>query len=416
MGRLAALAAGAVAMAVTARCLLTTLRAPAVATAAMGLGSSKLDLEALNASPLPPREAVNDFAFHLFRLISEDEDNTFFSPLSLYVTLGMVAAGTSPDGDAEMQLGGLLRTHFHDRKQLEGALEAVKKATNKGANVDYVLANSIWTRAAIRPDYAAAITKDFDARCDHLSTPEAINQWVSDSTQNKITQLIEKIEPNCVCILASAIYFKASWTNQFKPADTKPGHFLVDDTRIDCKMMSMSHKLPFGTDDKHFKMVCLPYGEEQKTSMAIIMPVKEGSGALHDLLSAFTNEHWVNWLRKLQPAMVHMKMPRFKMESSMSIAKQLNALGVTAPFQPDHFSRMSDSPDVYLDDVLHKAVVEVNEEGTVAAAASAAVMLERSMPMKSVEFTVDRPFIMAIIDNESLMITFMGKIANPEFM
>ena len=246
--------------------------------------------------------------------------------------------------------------------------------------------------------------------------PAAINSWVAKETSGKITRIVEKIEPPLVLI--NAIYFKGTWNRPFNKALTKELPFtLGSGKQKQVPMMSQSGSYMY-YQGKNFQAVNLPYGGKTRFGMKIFLPEKNSS--LKECFRELNAGNWRQWLASLQPTTGTITMPRFKLEYDASLKAPLKVLGMEVAFdkQKADFTNLCPPPGAYIDDVIHKTFVEVNEEGTEAAAVTAVKMLPTAArppsPQKTFTMVVDRPFFVAIDDSETGVLLFMGAIFEPK--
>ncbi|CAJ1378893.1 unnamed protein product, partial [Effrenium voratum] len=342
-------------------------------------------------------KVVNPFGVALFQYLAKKEvENVLISPMSISVCLSMVAAGATEGSGTQKELMGM-----------GGGLKALPEASSMQ------MANSAWVRMAIKPEFLADIQKTFQADAFPLPSPDPmrINNWVKEKTQGLIPSLFEgPLDPLTVLVLVNTIYFKGSWASTFDAAKTTPGKFQSFKGKLPCDMMLKKEKNLSYADIAGFQAVQLPYSD-MNTMATIILPKETGPGGLEKLVEGFDLEQVFHAMRPME---VELRMPRFKVSAGGSMKEALVALGIKETFGGSGgFLRMSDDPEVHLDEVMHKATVEVNEEGTVAAAATGAVMMTRCMPPPAQPMTVDRPFLFVISDKEGA-ISFIGKIVTPE--
>ena len=247
------------------------------------------------------------------------------------------------------------------------------------------------------------------------ATRQGINQWVSDETNKKIENLLaEPLDPMTRMVLVNAIYFKGDWAKKFDAKDTKKEKFYrSDDSSVDVDMMNMKKK--FSMDyirDLKTKVLELPY---KGASLSMILLLPDDKDGLAKLESALTADH----LMKLRVNPhgrndVVVALPRFILEESASLGETLCSMGMSEVFNSGHadLSQMDGTRNLFLSKVVHKAFIEVNEEGSEAAAATAAVILCCSMP-RVLEFRADHPFLFMIRCNRTKSFLFMGKMENP---
>jgi len=291
--------------------------------------------------------------------------------------------------------------------------------TQLDPNVRFDIANSIWYRQSTMPldeflnrcrDYFCALVTGMD-----FSAPDAadiINAWVDENTNGKIEEIVKKpIDPSIVMFLINAIYFKGAWTYQFDPNDTEDDVFrLPDGTKKPCQMMEQRGFFRYLATDS-FQAVDLPYGDGA-FGMTIFLPyAASGVDALIARLDPDTLVYWINCFFGDSGDVY---LPKFKLEYELGLNDVRSSLGMEIAFTPGaaDFSRMYEYADIWIDSVLHKTFVEVNEEGTEAAAATA-VSMELGPQPAGFWFRADHPFVFMIRENGSGTILFIGRIMDP---
>ncbi len=241
----------------------------------------------------------------------------------------------------------------------------------------------------------------------HPSAPKTINDWVSRSTRGKIDRIVDGIPGNVVAYLINALYFKGDWTHQFDRRQTREAPFYrLDGTHKIVPMMSQRREFPV-LHAAGFQAVNLPYGNG-RFSMVLVLP-NEGS-SLQAFYQNLTTARWAEWMSAFQTRDVMVALPRFSIEWEKSLKEVLEAMGMEIAFDGGRadFSAMSPRKP-WIGDVVQKTILEVNEEGTVAAAVTKVVMVESAPP----ELRFDRPFFLAIQDNATGTLLFVGQITDP---
>ncbi len=358
------------------------------------------------------------FGFNLFsELVREDAGkNVFISPLSISIALGMTyngAAGKTQEAMAKaLELKGMKLEDINP-----GYAGLMKDLKSSDPRVELLIANSLWARREVEfePDFLKRNKEFYKARITTLDfadpgSPGVINKWVSENTKGEIKKIVEQIDPQTVMFLINAIYFRGKWSCEFDKSRTKDDIFyLLDGTEKSVPMMSQSGRYQYYRG-KGFQAVSLPYGDG-RMSMYIFLP-DEGS-SLSDFLAGLNRENWGKWLPLFHYMEGDIRLPRFKLEYEKSLNNALESLGMGIAFDPGKadFRGMSDTT-LYIQSVLHKAVVEVNEEGTVAAAVTSVMMGITSVPERFT-FIVNRPFFFAIHDNQTNSLLFMGAVVKP---
>jgi serpin B len=338
----------------------------------------------------------------------------------------MTSAGARGQTEAQMTqaMHFLPQAELHPAfNALDQALEVVPSSSDKDQEpLQLNVANAVWTEQTLPLESAFldTLALNYGAgihQSDFINQPEAvrkeINTWVSDETQKKIQDLLGEnaISPFTRMILVNAIYFKADWLNQFDADRTYDAPFhLLDGSEVTAPLMSQGMTLPYAAGDG-WQMAELPYAGGT-AAMDILVP---DEGRFDEIETSLDFETASAMWSGLQPTSVALAMPKFKVESSFSLAEQLAALGMPDAFDPGlaDFSGITGHNDLFIGQVVHKAYVAVDEEGTEAAAATAVIMELSMAPMFDISLIVDRPFIYIIRDLQSGQILFMGRVLNP---
>lgn len=420
----------------------TTSLAPGAALAAFGV-----NLLARVTPPPPPGDA--------------EQTNVFVSPFSVFQALAMVQVGaTPPDADG---VQSAVAAEFRTVLGLDLSDDATRtqfrtlgaELTTANGPVTVLVANSVWAKGvgddggAVKPAYVAALKRDFNALAARLPTSAApINEWVSRSTEGKITNLVDDAvvaDPLVRVLLINAVYFKGAWRRKFDIERTVEARFHSGGgpggDGMPCMMMSMKAKMPVVRMDDGGVAVALAYGNatSDMRAVAYLPPIPTpGAGAGAEAgaragerkfgaaagtaaaaARAMTPAAWAELSARLsdgrQEQQVHLRLPRFKVEfGAADLTPSLRAMGLGAALdRSGGFLAMSDDPNLHLSAVIHKAMAEVNEEGTEAAAATAAVMVTRSMPAPPLLVSFDRPFLFFVEHAASGAILFAGVINQP---
>jgi serine protease inhibitor len=364
-------------------------------------------------------KADNRFAFKLFREISrqEGDSNIFISPLSAAMALGMTYNGAA--GSTQVAMQEVLELQGMGLQEVnESYRSLIDLLRNLDPRVEFLLANSIWYRQGypIEQEFLDLNREYFDAEVAALdfsspAAPGTINAWVRENTANRIDSIVVgPISPLTVMYLINAIYFKGDWVYQFDKNLTTSAPFTLKDGSVaSVPMMSHGGKVEIGIAWADGVMVGdIAYGGGAY-SMTVLLPAT-GSG-IDTLVTRLTQENWDVWISGLVTTEVEVGLPKFTLEYAITLNDVLTALGMGIAFDPDRadFTRMCATCALYIDSVVQKTFVDVNEEGTEAAAVTSVVMAERGAG----SFIVDRPFVFVIRERYSGTILFMGKIVDP---
>ncbi|MCK5476129.1 MAG: serpin family protein [Candidatus Pacebacteria bacterium] len=370
--------------------------------------------------------ANNQFAFDLYSEYKEEKGNIFFSPYSISTALIMTYEGAM--GKTAEEIQAVLRIPKDDKiRRLESA--KIYNQINKN-NDDYKLstANALWAQKdyVFLKEYINNIEKYYGGKTINLNfitetetSRLIINDWIEDRTNDKIKDLIPMgaLDSRTRLVLTNAIYFKGTWVLQFDKKDTKDESFKTDlGQTIKVPMMKLigdNAKFNYAEVDKT-QILELPY-EGEDLSMLLVLPKEDNFKRLERLISA---EKLFDWRGALKKQRVDVYIPKFKFETKYFMAETLKEMGISDAFVfgSANFSRMDGTRNLYISDVIHQAFVEVNEEGTEAAAATAVIMTWGSVGGEKAitpVFRADHPFIFVIQQKETGNILFIGRVSNP---
>jgi len=343
--------------------------------------------------------------------------NTFISPTSISIALSMTVNGASgATRDAMMQTLGVAEIAVGDLNRGNNALLGGLGSPRDG--VELTTANSLWARKGnpFRDDFVAVNERFYGARLmeldfDDPAAPDAINRWVAEATRDKIDGIIDRIDPMVVLYLINAIYFKGTWSDEFDPKATADRPFtLTDGSTVSCPMMVQTGRFHY-YEDAALQAIELPYGDGG-TSMYVFLP--SGERDLNQLVGNLSSDEWNRLMSGFERKRGTIQLPKFTIEYEKSLKGVLSALGMAVAFEGGADFRAMSPERLYIGDVRHKTYVDVNEEGTEAAAVTAVTMLRASMPEPpEFKMVVDRPFLFAIRDNETGSVLFLGAIVDP---
>lgn len=365
----------------------------------------------------------NAFALDLYSHLRAQPGNLFFSPSSISTAFAMAYAGARGQTAAEMQRVfhfTLLPAQLHPAM---GALLASLNAPHTGFELH--AADALWAQqdASFLPSYLALVQSSYGAalhQVDFKTAPSAvattINQWAAQQTNGKIQNLVPPgaVTPATRLILTNAIYFKSAWHDPFRTQDTKPGPFHLSPSQsVQVPLMHHSASYQY-YEDGSFQMLDMPYKGSQ-LSMLILLPRNiDGLPALEKSLTASALAAWIGKLRPAEKVIV--TLPRFTMTQQFELAGTLSAMGMPQAFSnAADFSAMDGKRDFLISAAIHKAFIDVNEQGTEAAAATAVMMLGMAMRQEPppMIFTADHPFVFLIRENSSGNILFLGRVSDP---
>ncbi|QMU29641.1 serpin family protein [Adhaeribacter radiodurans] len=361
----------------------------------------------------------NDFAFRAFTALRTEENgnNLFISPLSISSALTMTYNGA--DGSTKEAMRQTLGFEPQSDAEINLAYKSLSELlVNMDKKVTFNAANSIWYAQQYQllapfiqnnQDYFNATVQGLDFAS--TTAKNTINNWVKDKTQGKIEGIVESIRPEHVLFLVNAIYFKGTWTYPFTKNLTKPGPFQKEDgTTVNVDFMTMKKGRYLLYQDAKQQVIDLPYGNRQ-FSMTIIVP--KAQNTVQDIAGSLSSSQLANWLSSADSSSLELQMPKFKLEYKKELSETLTQLGMGEAFTKQaNFSRMlsNSNQGLAISEVMHKAFVEVNEEGTEASAATSVGVVLTSMPSI---IQVHRPFIFMIREKSSNAILFIGQLMNP---
>ncbi len=363
------------------------------------------------------------FALDLYAQLRAGEGNLFCSPYSVSTALAMTYGGAR--GETEQQMARVL--HFGPGQErlhpAFAALAAGLKAVQETGKVKLSVANALWPQQDYRflPAYLELCKTHYGTTVTPLDYVRAaeparqtINTWVEAQTNRKLTNLIQPgiLDALTRLVLVNAIYFKGDWASPFKADLTRPAPFRVSAAKsVEAPLMCQQREFGYSETDTH-QVLAMPYAGGA-LSMLVLLP--RGNGGVSALESALTAEILADLIGGLRRREVQVFLPKFKLTAQFSLGGKLAALGMPDAFAPGKadFSGMDGSRELFIGAVIHKAFVEVNEEGTEAAAATAVVMKLRSMPRPVPVFRADHPFLFLIRENSSGSILFLGRLADP---
>ena len=365
------------------------------------------------------------FTFDLYHMLRGERDgNLFYSPVSISLALAMTYAGAR--GETEGQMAATMH-YTLPQERLHPAFNALDTAlTSYGGDKDedgfqLNIANAIWGQEGYKflPTFLDTLAENYGAglrTVDFINETEAarqtINDWVSDQTEEKIQDLIQKgmLDPLVRLVLTNAIYFNGKWVLPFEKNNTHDAPFtLLDGSTVSVPMMAQTTTFNYA-EGNGYQAVELPY-RDSDMSMLFVLPE---AGRFEEIEAAFSAESVTTITEDLTPQLVRLFVPKFSFESEFNLSETLIQMGMPAAFGNADFSGMTGNRELFIDKVVHKAFVAVDEEGTEAAAATAVIMKLGASPESPILMRLDHPFLFLIRDNSSGTILFIGRVLNPE--
>jgi serpin B len=369
----------------------------------------------------------NSFAFDLYHAIREESaDNLIYSPYSISLAFSMVYAGAR--GQTEAEMAQVL--HFLPQDEHHPALNALDQylaslaededEDEENGRFQLNIANAVWGQVGLpfEEAYLATLAQQYGAglrASDFVEQPEEarqeINDWIAEQTEERIEDILPPgaIDSTTRLVLANAIYFNAGWLFPFTADETQDGPFtLLDGSQVDVPLMRHgAARIPYG-EGTNYQAVVLPYAG-QGVEMLVIVP----EAGHFEAVEAALNSDFLNQVRgQAQVRDVQLTMPRFEFDTDLDLQALLTKLGMENPFGgAADFSGILAGGGLFISDALHRGTITVDEEGTEAAAATAIAVAESML--ETAEVTMDRPFIFAIIEQDTGAILFLGRVMNP---
>jgi len=377
---------------------------------------NKPNLRTLSHAEQTLSDASNDFAFSLFRTVREADasPNTFISPLSVSMALGMTLNGASPETRESI----LNTINFGDLTADEvnkGYLDLTGLLLSMDKKVAMGIANSVWYSreyTASDPfidrieDYYGGLVEALD-----FSNPNAkntINDWVASKTNDRIKNLIGGISPEEVMFLVNAIYFKGDWTYQFDKSKTHDAPFRMENGSTATVNMMFAKKVAMRRfENEALRLLDIPYGNEQ-FRMTILLP--SGAKTVGDIAADLSAEQLNSWLAASDSIAPEFELPKFRIDWKRDVRDQLKSMGMKTTGFPELFE---EDLDLEITRVIHQTYLDVNEEGTEAAAATAVGIGLTSAPPPPLRITIDKPFVFLIREKHTGAILFMGQYKEP---
>ena len=376
-------------------------------------------------------KTINTFAFKLLKQMIQEplkENNIFYSPYSIFTALAMTYEGAK--GNTASEMADILEIP-QDNESFHNYVQNIYAYLNQNDLYTISTANALWIRENydLLDTYLSIIETEYHASSQSInfSNPveasHIINQWVENNTNNLIKDLVppEAIDPFlCRLILTNAIYFKGTWSVQFDEANTTERDFELDTGQIKkvptMTLIDTQEKFNY-TENERFQLLELPYAGND-VSMILALPKDQTN--LSTVIASVNETIYNSWFDTMERREVDIYLPKFKIETPvLNLNSNLQSLGIQEAFGMDaDFSGITGNKELRISDVLHKAYIDVNEEGTEAAAATAVIMELKSVNGESnprVVFNCDHPFLFMIQHKETGTILFMGTVEDPTY-
>ncbi len=366
-----------------------------------------------------------EFGISLYSSLKKSEaPNLVFSPYSIFSCLSMVYVGARDETAQEMQQVLHLSLKRPDLSKTAYALRKSLVAPGEGTYT-LEMANGMWLDrdTFVLSDFRHAIEDGFQAKVQSLDFSQAekatsiINEWTSNQTHGKISKLLEAgdVDTTTRLVLTNALYFKGSWQVPFDVKNTADGNFFTGDgTKIKTKMMEQTGFFSYLEND-NFQLISMPFlkkDEASRPACLILLPKK--TVALSDCENLLTAASVQSWIDQLNQEKVNIKMPKFSLDKRYDLNSVLKTLGMENAFNDKaDFSGIDGMHDLFLSKVIHESFFALDEAGVTAAAATSASINVTATPAKPLAFTVDRPFLFLLVDLQTKLPLFIGKIQDP---
>jgi serpin B len=364
-------------------------------------------------------ESNNRFAFDFYKNIQSKSENIIFSPASISSAFAMTYAGSNNNTFNEIS------EVFYFEKNLKVFNSDYYNLINLKSNSKSVSlnnANSIWFEKDLKlnseylstnKQYYNSSSNFADFKNNSEKSRLQINSWVEKNTNGKIKDLLSSssIDNSTKLVLVNALYFKGDWKTKFKKENNTTGDFQVS-KRSKLNTTFMNSKInSWYYEDKYAQIIEIPYSD-RSTSLMIIIP--KSFRKIKKLNKKFNYGYYQTYISNKQKKKIDLLIPKFKVLSEYNLVKNLKKLGIKDAFAGNaDFSGICSNEHLFISDAIHKAIIEIDENGTEAAAATAVVMRKTSILLDSVKVTIDKPFIYILRNNENNCIYFMGKVFNP---
>lgn len=377
----------------------------------------------MNSTLAQPAQNAGSFPFKLFSKVAAEKPkgNILLSPVSVSTALGMTYPGAA--GKTKTALANVLDYgNANDATVNDTTRKTLDSLKKPGGDTKLEIANGLFVdkKVKLKPAFLSTLKQFYDAGAKTLDfkSPAAvteINSWVSTNTRGKIPTIIEQIGPDAVLYLINAVYFKGRWEYPFEKSNTVGENFATANGGT--KKVQMMHldssKLPY-FENPDFQAISLGYNDK-RLSLAVFLP-RQGK-TLSAFESNFNEKNWTQWSHQFRKSEGHIGLPRFKIEDKLELKKPLSAMGLSVAFDADaaEFPNIGNE-NMFITKVIHKTFMEVNEEGTEAAAATAVEMATTSAPMNPTppfHMIVNKPFFIVLYDRTTNKILFAGRINQP---
>ncbi|MBI2345514.1 MAG: serpin family protein [Deltaproteobacteria bacterium] len=367
-------------------------------------------------------DSSTQFGLSLFSRLhgGADRENVFISPASVFLALAMTYNGA--EGATKTAMAKVLGLEGRNIAEIHTGVAALHQLLKRpDPKIEVAIANGLWGKPGVdfHPTFLQQAKQVYKAAVAPLQSSDAINTWVSKATRGKITSIIDELSSEAILVLVNAIYFKGKWGEPFDREATQERPFtLPNSAQKHLPMMTQSDEYWYSSN-KEMQAIKLPYGAG-RIQMYIVLPAIASN--LPTLLQGLDAKRWETWMRQFTWREGTLVLPRFRLEYRAQLNEALTALGMANAFTDQaEFGGIATVPPgwwIRIDQVLHKTFVEVNEEGTEAAAATEITMKSAAAepgtkPPPPFQMIVDRPFLCAIRDEQTGLLLFLGAVVEP---
>ena len=353
--------------------------------------------------------ANNEFAIDFYKQVSDNDGNIFFSPVSMYMAFSALYEGARHDTAGQIQQVFGLDSDTSARH--ESMEQFVSYINQRDPYSTLKIANALWLAdwLDVHDSYVDTVRNYYDAHVETLDLPNAgmekINDWAAENTNDKINRVFfEPLPENTATVITNAIYFAGNWENPFPVQNTDIGDFWKNsEEHVEVDLMSQKNVFEYASSNEG-QVLQIPY-KGDRLSMLVILPDNiDGIDALEDSITA---DMIKQWRQEVHSTDITLVLPKFKIEATYDLIMILKDLGIRDVFNPSiaDLSGIGNSPNLYVSSAFQKTFVDVNENGTEAAAVTALALSDSSSPL----FVANHPFIFVIQDDETGAILFMGK-------
>jgi serpin B len=379
---------------------------------------------ALYAAPDRLSQDLNQFGTASYQQLAQGDGNLIFSPFSISGALSMTLAGGR--GETAKAIAGVLHQNRSQAAYPEAFMALVANLGQRanGSGNELLNANGLWVDSGLRlePDFLVTLRTKYQASLSPLDFARnlegartAINRWTQEHTEGKIRELFApgSLDESTRLVLSSAVYFYGKWEHPFQPNQTRLAPFkLGNGSTVETSFMKQTGRFGYA-ETPTAQILEMKYAG---TGLALDVLLPKPGSSLRDLEGRLTEDHLAGWLAELSDRNVEVLIPKFRVESQFSLREMLSRMGMGRAFTGSaDFSGIDGRRDLALSNVLHKALVDVSEEGTEAAAATgSAVALVRMVVPEHTVFRADHPYVFLIRDAQSGLVLFAGRLTNPK--